>query len=166
MSVQTYPKVLLLPLLPTPSLCDASLQVPCKMRQLTRVPSRSPPTLFITSRHVNDLNVQAEAAQLRTQVGGLAKKLAAMEASQEGAKAAAAASQELGRCQAELMELQAAYNKVGKSLDFMCAEMGSCCVMCRSGGEERLLAKNSVSFCIVCWYTDFSVPVMSTHMCP
>lgn len=61
---------------------------------------------------LRDLWPQAEAAHLRTQVEGLAKQLAAAEASQEGAKAAAAASQELRKCQGALVELQAEYNRV------------------------------------------------------
>lgn len=70
--------------------------------------------------------IQAMAAKQRAHADSLAMRLAQVEGAAEGAKAAASASQALSKCQRELMELQAEYNRVCVHELSMCAGRGAC----------------------------------------
>jgi len=57
---------------------------------------------------------QARLAQQCAHADSLAARLAMVEGAAEGVKAAASASEALSKCQRELSELQAEYNRVSR----------------------------------------------------
>jgi len=70
------------------------------------------------------LALQTHLAKQCALADTLASRLAMVDGKVEGTKAAASASQALSKCQRELMDLQAEYNRVRMPLCFSCSGLG------------------------------------------